>query len=654
MGRVRDKVFTVNLHHDGVFICNPIKYVHGELKQITDIDFEGMSLNDFHDVASHLVLMTIRRLYYCSIKSEVKDGIKELKTYKDVEDFLRVGYENKWFVNLYTEHHDYDVLHFLTHEGNVNGIPFESSDKYESSDEVEGIDYVDFHTEGKENVVIKNLSTQDPFLNKLCSNHGSFSGFIDEPQPVDQEPIDDPNAVSIDPLYKVKRGVSYLTNYGVANGYQLWYMRNDWRCMLVYYGRNVEASRCAGMLRLVVTSKKAKPKKKQGPPVKKGRPVKKSIQVKKSISFSPTITKRSVNSGEGCSRHEEGTSRDAEKSPQGELLTAMGRDANNQMYLIAWAVVRVENLENWGWFLALLHDDLKLKQGNGLTLISDGHKGHKCGKRTGNHPSLLPIVRRMPGRPRKERIKAPSENNSHVSRVGRVMICSNCQGIGHNKASCNKKPVPKAPIQRKPPSKTRQSVFGTHASAKGRGRGSRGGRGDRGGRNGSGRGANSGSANRGQQLMDKDDIRQNLKHDYMQDLLDSEEDKRVQEERNYQENLDEEAFKEAMEQQQMNEQVDEERERQNREEREWEENNDYFNPSNWTEDESIDVDAYYKKNSSINFNAFTQESVINDPSHPTQLTEVQVGDADVAASAQDKNKGKAIQEEAIQNLLQHQ
>ena len=58
----------------------------------------------------------------------------------------------------------------------------------------------------------------------------------------------------------------------------------------------------------------------------------------------------------------------------GELLTAMGRDANNEMYPIAWAVVRVENHENWGWFLHLLSDDLSLKDGNGITIISDSHK----------------------------------------------------------------------------------------------------------------------------------------------------------------------------------------------------------------------------------------------------------------------------------------
>ena len=59
---------------------------------------------------------------------------------------------------------------------------------------------------------------------------------------------------------------------------------------------------------------------------------------------------------------------------KGELLTAMGRDANNQMYLIAWAVVDVENKNNWCWFLSLLADDLNLHNGEGLTVISDSHK----------------------------------------------------------------------------------------------------------------------------------------------------------------------------------------------------------------------------------------------------------------------------------------
>lgn len=38
----------------------------------------------------------------------------------------------------------------------------------------------------------------------------------------------------------------------------------------------------------------------------------------------------------------------------GELLCAIGRDANNQMYPVAWAVVERENNESWDWFCDLL------------------------------------------------------------------------------------------------------------------------------------------------------------------------------------------------------------------------------------------------------------------------------------------------------------
>nr|GEV02186.1 putative pentatricopeptide repeat-containing protein At1g12700, mitochondrial [Tanacetum cinerariifolium] len=61
-----------------------------------------------------------------------------------------------------------------------------------------------------------------------------------------------------------------------------------------------------------------------------------------------------------------------------ELLIAMERDANNQMYSIAWVVLRVENAENLGWFMSLLHNDMSLNKGIGITIILDSHMG-LCG-----------------------------------------------------------------------------------------------------------------------------------------------------------------------------------------------------------------------------------------------------------------------------------
>nr|KAJ0197066.1 hypothetical protein LSAT_V11C700369130 [Lactuca sativa] len=60
---------------------------------------------------------------------------------------------------------------------------------------------------------------------------------------------------------------------------------------------------------------------------------------------------------------------------KGELIAAIGRDGNNQIYPIAWAVVNVENKDNWKWFIKLLQSDIETVEGNGVTLISNQHKG---------------------------------------------------------------------------------------------------------------------------------------------------------------------------------------------------------------------------------------------------------------------------------------
>ncbi|MDV3166549.1 MAG: hypothetical protein Q8807_02620 ['Waltheria sp.' little leaf phytoplasma] len=59
---------------------------------------------------------------------------------------------------------------------------------------------------------------------------------------------------------------------------------------------------------------------------------------------------------------------------KGELLTAVGRDANNQLFPIAWAVVEVECYDSWTFFLELLRDDLNLERGNGMTFMTDKQK----------------------------------------------------------------------------------------------------------------------------------------------------------------------------------------------------------------------------------------------------------------------------------------
>ncbi|GJX10122.1 hypothetical protein Tco_0199981 [Tanacetum coccineum] len=168
-----------------------------------------MSFVAFHDIIKHLVHAPVASLYYCKVGTLLRVCITSPKKDADIDDFVYLGYQNKWVVDLYVEHNGYDVLDIrdqakiLVHdEGNKSG------DAYCSSDD-EDLGFVNFHTKIDDNVVIKTLTTSDPFLNKLCSNNGHFRGFIDEPVNANVERVVE-DTECIDPEFNVKQGMTYL------------------------------------------------------------------------------------------------------------------------------------------------------------------------------------------------------------------------------------------------------------------------------------------------------------------------------------------------------------------------------------------------------------------------------------------------------------
>ncbi|CAN1159437.1 hypothetical protein LINPERHAP2_LOCUS22706 [Linum perenne] len=56
------------------------------------------------------------------------------------------------------------------------------------------------------------------------------------------------------------------------------------------------------------------------------------------------------------------------------LLSAIGKDDKNHMYLIALAVVESENRHSWTWFIDIIREQLDMSDGTGWSLISDQHK----------------------------------------------------------------------------------------------------------------------------------------------------------------------------------------------------------------------------------------------------------------------------------------
>lgn len=55
-------------------------------------------------------------------------------------------------------------------------------------------------------------------------------------------------------------------------------------------------------------------------------------------------------------------------------MCATGRDGNNQMFPIAWAVVEAKNESCWRWFFTILFEELGITDGLGWTFVSDQQK----------------------------------------------------------------------------------------------------------------------------------------------------------------------------------------------------------------------------------------------------------------------------------------
>ncbi|GJW40778.1 hypothetical protein Tco_0066623 [Tanacetum coccineum] len=417
-------------------------------------------------------------------------------------------------VDIIAEHNGYNVMEMIRNDNLIDEVddpPFSDTESQDSLGDVKEV--ADFQIEDDSNVEIPKISSDDPWLNKLVGK-GKFIGHIDDP-------ILNLNGMRFDTPAQLKQ---CLANYGVAHGYQLWYMQNDIHKLQVLCGRNVSEGRCAGKRGKKdcdsTEGQSSKVKKKNN--VSTGEPSQISKATKERWAKKKEEEKKKVSTQEDCKFRLWASWMSTEKSFQiktlypdhnccrnynlgalvtykwiahhyareiidnpwlsykymqnsirekylidvslgqckrakqcalfdhegglvdhysrvweyrqallesnpgstcqldleekddglmyfkrmyicflglkagwkdacrkvigldgcflthtckGQLLTAMGRDANNQMFPIAWAVVEVENKNNWCWFLSLLHDDLELDDGKGLTIISDAHKG---------------------------------------------------------------------------------------------------------------------------------------------------------------------------------------------------------------------------------------------------------------------------------------
>ncbi|GJR01178.1 hypothetical protein Tco_0524162 [Tanacetum coccineum] len=353
--------FTVYLYHDGVFVKRPLEYTNGDFKLV----------------------------------DEPLAGLKLLKTDEDTGFFVKALYENGSIIDLYCEHNGYDVMEMIQNEKTPKEQAVKTPFKADANDDAPSTyenledlkDIVDFEVEGEENVVIPENTTDDPWHNKLVRK-GNFIGHIDDPTAnlggrfIHEE--NDPEDSIVDPKCKFKKNILYplfdhttpwdqctpvlgmkfenplqlknmLANYKVANGYQLWFMHNDYSKLLVNCGKDVDEGNCAAF--------------KGNKPKDKNHDVDCSTNSDKAdCSSKPDHTE--------CSSKPETKKNDMTSSTCQLEIEDRDDDKNyfRRMYIC------FKGIEH-GWLdacrrvIGLDGYDLELGYGGGVTILSDGHKG---------------------------------------------------------------------------------------------------------------------------------------------------------------------------------------------------------------------------------------------------------------------------------------
>ncbi|GJV92783.1 zinc finger, PMZ-type containing protein [Tanacetum coccineum] len=411
-------IFTLNLYHDGVFVPIPLKYMEGGFKVVNDIQFEDMRIGDLFKVVTRLVLNPPKGLYYCLPGTTLTRGIRPLKTEKDMKAFIKVGFENGFKVELYTEYYDYDVMGY-TNNDNLHRID-------ENIDEPNDV--------GKGNFI----GSRDNPIPSLSDKY-----ILEENDP-------DDNLIDVD--IKIKRAV-----------------RSDNKSLLDNVGRDIELDSHKGLIEAVKTWL---PQAEHDALHTSSRLISKQLQV--ALLFENGNNIVSLDS----SKH----------SAIGKPIITMLEDIRVYIMQRIWHMskkasacddiitpsirnhleVLKDKQRKWTVFPSgyQVVEVRKRDEAYGVNLIS-----RKCGCRLWNlsgvpcihvvaafmhfklnpdirigvafnhltnTPPLPPTVKTMPVRPRKNRIKHPSEldDQHHVSRVGRVMTCQKCWRPGHNKSSC--------------------------------------------------------------------------------------------------------------------------------------------------------------------------------------------------------------------------
>lgn len=92
----------------------------------------------------------IKGIYFLIPGRELSNGLKEIKDDNDLAEFVALGFKNKKEIDLYMEHHGYDLSHWLQNE--IGPDEVSDDDEIGEMEDIKGHGYDD--TVGEEDIEI--------------------------------------------------------------------------------------------------------------------------------------------------------------------------------------------------------------------------------------------------------------------------------------------------------------------------------------------------------------------------------------------------------------------------------------------------------------------------------------------------------------------
>ncbi|GKC93437.1 hypothetical protein Tco_1158879 [Tanacetum coccineum] len=324
--------------------------VRFDSRVIDDVSFDGMSFKDFFAIIRRLVLVSPTSMYY-KIPSDPFTALKLLKTDEDLEQ------------------NGYDIMDM----------------SYEELHLKKPVSYVDSDSDGDINVPLDDVAHV-----VVKFEHENMGRFLLE--------VEDPDDEQVESKFKAKQDVTYP----FFNPDTPWNeckpvlgMRFESPQQLKHIHANY--GKCNGL-------KGKKPKTAYDDECETSKQGSKKVHGRKAVNetFSKAVKERwnKKNENEKKRVFKQGglldhysklwqyrhtildTHRGSTCVLENEVNDEDGklyfrRDLNNQMFPIAWAIVGVENNQNWSWFLSLIRNDLNMGDGGGINIILNGHKEHQ-------------------------------------------------------------------------------------------------------------------------------------------------------------------------------------------------------------------------------------------------------------------------------------